>query len=150
MFDYIPVISLRKFLFPDDQNAFHTSHHTLFPELKKECQSHSCLFNYENNLKQNLHRITQSQNHTITEWLDLWRSCSPKPLLKQGHPEPVAQDRVQTAFEYIQGWRLHNLSGQPVPVLCHPQSEAVFPDVQREPPVLQLLPITSGPVTWNH
>lgn len=32
----------------------------------------------------------------------LWRSSSPAPLLKQGQPELVAQNK---------GWRLHNLSG---------------------------------------
>ena len=34
------------------------------------------------------------------------------PLLKQGHLQPVDQDRVQTACEYLQGWRLYSLSGQ--------------------------------------
>jgi len=71
-------------------------------------------------------------------------------LLKQGYLEPVAQGCVQTAFEYLQGWRLHNLSGQPVPVLGHPDSKKVFPDVQRQPPVFQLVPIASGPGTRHH
>ena len=74
---------------------------------------------------------------------DLWRSFGPTPLLKQGHVEGVAQDCVQMAFEYLQGWRLHNLSGQPVPVLSHPHSEKVFPGVHREPPVFQFVPIAS-------
>lgn len=26
-------------------------------------------------------------------------------LLKQGHPQPVAQDYVQMATEYLKGWR---------------------------------------------
>ncbi|NXV35722.1 NEK5 kinase, partial [Rissa tridactyla] len=38
------------------------------------------------------------------------------------------------AFEYLQRWRLHTPSGQPVPVLGHPHSGKVFPDVQKEPP----------------
>jgi len=54
------------------------------------------------------------------------------------------------AFKYLQGWRLHNLSGQPVPVLSHPHSEKVFPDVQREPSVFQFVPIASCPVTRHH
>lgn len=29
-----------------------------------------------------------------------------------------AQDHVQMAFEYPQGWRLHHLSGKPMPVLA--------------------------------
>ena len=34
---------------------------------------------------------------------DFWRSSSPTPLIKQGHWEPIAQDCVETAFEYFQG-----------------------------------------------
>lgn len=36
-------------------------------------------------------------------------SSGPASLLKQGHPDPVAQDRVQMALEYLQGGRLHNI-----------------------------------------
>jgi len=53
---------------------------------------------------------------------DLQRPPGPTPLLKQGHLELIAQDCVQTASEYLQRWRLHKLSGQPVPVLGHPHS----------------------------
>lgn len=48
---------------------------------------------------------------------------------------------IQTAFEYLQGWRLHNLPGQPMPVLIHSHSEKALPDIQREcllPQVLTL------------
>lgn len=44
-----------------------------------------------------------------TESLRLGRSSSPTPTLKHGHIEPVAWDRVQLGFEYLWGWRLHNL-----------------------------------------
>ena len=81
---------------------------------------------------------------------DLWKSSGPTPLLKLGHLKPVAQGHVQTAFEYLQGGRLHNLSGQTLPVLSHPHSKNVFPDVQREPPVLQFLPIASDSGTGYH
>jgi len=70
-----------------------------------------------------------------------------KPLLKHGHLELVAQDHV---LEYLQGWRLHNLPGQPVPWLGHPHREKVFPDVQREPPVFQFVPTASGPATGHN
>ncbi|KAK4806816.1 hypothetical protein QYF61_005612 [Mycteria americana] len=76
---------------------------------------------------------------------DLWRLSCTTPLLKQGYLEPVAQDHVQTAFEYLQGGRLHNLSGQPFPVLSHPHSQKVFPDVQTEPPVFHFVPTASCP-----
>jgi len=44
------------------------------------------------------------------------------------------------SFEHLQGYRLHMLSGQPVPVLGHPDSKKVFPDIQ-------FVPIASGPVS---
>ena len=65
--------------------------------------------------------MNPSENHRIIGWLRLeeisgghW--VQPANLLKQGHLELVAQDHVQVTFGYCQGWRLHNLSGQPVPV----------------------------------
>jgi len=61
---------------------------------------------------------------------NLWRLSGPKPLLKQGHLQPVVQDCIQITFDYLQGWRLHNLPGQPVPLLSHPHSGEVFPDVE--------------------
>lgn len=51
---------------------------------------------------------------------DLWMSSGLTPELKQGQLELVAQDHVPMAFEFLQGWRLHNLPGQHVPVLRHP------------------------------
>ena len=63
---------------------------------------------------------------------DLWRSASPTQLLKQDHLEQVSQNRVQVGSESLQRRRLHNLSGQPVPVLGHPQREDVFPHIEME------------------
>lgn len=47
----------------------------------------------------------------ITDWLRLTGTSGHlvQPLLKEGHPE---LDHVQTDFS-LQGWRLHNFSGQP-------------------------------------
>jgi len=81
---------------------------------------------------------------------DLCGSSGPTPLPKQGHLQQAAQDLVQASFEYLQRRRLHNLSGQPVPVLCHPQSEEVLPHVQLEFPVLQCVPIAPCPVAGHH
>ena len=69
---------------------------------------------------------------------DLWGSPSPTPLPKQGHLQQAAQDLVQVGLEYLQKRRLHNLPGQPVPGLRHPQREEVLPHVQTELRVLQL------------
>ncbi|KAK4823251.1 hypothetical protein QYF61_000218 [Mycteria americana] len=76
----------------------------------------------------NLHECALS--HIITEW-SKWEGTSgghlvQPPLLKQSHLETVAQDPSQTAFEYLQGRRLHKLPGQPVPVLDHPHSKKGF------------------------
>jgi len=82
--------------------------------------------------------ITESQNGQ--GWKGpLWVTQS-NALPKLGHPEPAAQHRVQAGLEYLQRRRLHNLPGQPVPGLRHPQSEEVLPHVQTELPLLQFVP----------
>lgn len=43
--------------------------------------------------------------------------------------QSLAQNHVQTAFISLQGWQLHNLSGQPVQVLGKLHNEKVFPDI---------------------
>ena len=92
-----------------------------------------------------------SQNHRILGvGRDLWGSSSPTDLPQQGHLEQAAQDLVQAGFEHLQRRRLHNLSRQPVPVLCHPQSKEVLPRVQMEVPVLQFEPTAPCPVTGHH
>lgn len=86
----------------------------------------------------------QPYNHRITEWLgleDTRRSSSSTLLLKQIHLEQTAQDRIQAGFEYLQRRRVHNLSGQPVPVLWHPQSRKVFSYILIKLPVIQFVPI---------
>lgn len=71
------------------------------------------------------------QNHrTAKAGRGLQRPSGPKTLLKLDHPKLVVQDRVQTAFECPQGWKIHNRPGQPV--LSHPHNETVFPNIQTE------------------
>ena len=81
---------------------------------------------------------------------DLCESCSPTLLPKQGHLQEVVEDLVQAGLEYLQRRRLHNLPGQPVPVLRHPQREEVLRHVQTELPVPQFVPIAPCPVTGHH
>jgi len=81
---------------------------------------------------------------------DLCGSSSPAPLPKQDHLQQAAQDLVQAGLECLQRWRLHNLPGQPVPVLRHPQREEVLPHVQMELPVLQFMPVAPCPVTGQY
>jgi len=80
----------------------------------------------------------------------LWGSSSPTPLPKQGHLEQTAQDLVQAGFEYLQRRRIHNPSGQPVPVLHHPQREEVLPHVQTKLPMLQFVPVAACAVAGHH
>ena len=87
-------------------------------------------------------QITELQNHrTFGVRRDLCGSSSATLLPKQGHLQQAAQDFVQAGLEYLQRSRLHNLPGQPVPVLHHPQREEVLPHVQTERPVLQFVPL---------
>jgi len=57
---------------------------------------------------------------------DLCGSSSPTLLLKQGHLQQASKDLAQAGLEYLQRRRLHNLPGQPVPVLRHSQREEVL------------------------
>ena len=73
-------------------------------------------------------RFTESQNHRMVGvGRDLCGSSGPTPLPKQGHLEQAVEDLVQEGVEYLQRRRLHNLPGQPVPGLRHPQREEVLP-----------------------
>jgi len=91
------------------------------------------------------------QNHRMLGvGRDLYGSSSPTPLPKQGHLQLAAQDRVQAGLEYLQRRRLHNLPGQPVSVLRHPQSEEVLPHVQTELPMLPFVPVAPCPVAGHH
>lgn len=52
-----------------------------------------------------VHRITELSRLERTSPEAIWSNL----LLKQGDPEQVAQDHIQTAFEDLQGRRHHNL-----------------------------------------
>ena len=87
--------------------------------------------------------------YALPGWRDLWRSSSPSPLLQQGQQQQVAQDPVQMALEYLQRWKLHNLSGQPVPLISPPRSEEVSPYIQMDP-VLQFVPVASRAIAGHY
>ena len=58
--------------------------------------------------------VALASGHRIPEWLRVAGMSGPTLLLKQSHVDLVSQDHVQMAFEYLYGWRLYYLSGQPV------------------------------------
>lgn len=63
----------------------------------------------------------QSLFHRIVEvGRYLWASAGSTPLLKWGYSELVGRTMSGGLFTF-QGWRLHNLSGQPVPGLSPSQ-----------------------------
>ena len=63
-----------------------------------------------------------SMNHRTCEvGRDMWRYLAQFPCSKK-----FAQGCVQLGAEYLQGWRLHKLSGQPVPMIDHPHSKEDF------------------------
>jgi len=68
-----------------------------------------------------------SQNHRMFGvGRDLCGSSSPTPLPKQGLLQQAAQDLVQAGLECLQRGRLHNLPGQPIPVLRQILFRTVF------------------------
>lgn len=67
--------------------------------------------------------------HTIRElfsWRWAFEIIWSNSLLKQDHLEEVAQDVVQSDFEYPQGWTLRSLIEQHSPVCDHLQTKKVF------------------------
>ena len=74
-------------------------------------------------------------------------SPSPILLLQTGSPRTHSPGSYLVVFEYLHRRRLRNLSGQPVPVLCHPHSKEVISHVQMELSLLQFGPTASFPVS---
>ena len=48
--------------------------------------------------------------------------------------------------EPLQGWELHHLPGQPVPMPGHSFSKEIFPNIHSKPPLTQLEAIASRPI----
>lgn len=72
------------------------------------------------------------------------------PLLKESHSKPRGYDHIQMTPDHLLEERLHNISGQPMPMLGHPINKTQLPDVQSEPLVFQCAPVASCPVTGHH
>lgn len=99
-----------------------------------------------------LKAIRATESRTGWGWKGPVGFIWPYPLPKRGHPEQAAPDHVPMAFEYLHGWRLPKLPGQPVPVLGHPRTEKVAPEVQPgSTPEVEFCPSVSfkKKYSWN-
>jgi len=67
-----------------------------------------------------------------------------QPLCKAGPLQQATQAGIQADPEYLQRRRIHNLPGQPVPVLHHPHCEEVPLHIGAELPMLQFLVVPLG------
>lgn len=91
-------------------------------------------------LTRNINRvfITESQKGWGCVRRDIWKSAGPNPAAQAGQPRAGCPGQCPNSF-----WRspqgLHNLSNQPSTVLHHPHSKEMFPDVQREPLIIQFV-----------
>jgi len=72
---------------------------------------------------------------------------------RQGHQRPnsnlivdqAARDPIQPDLEHLQGWGIHNLSGQPVPAPHHSPGKELPPDIQPKSSLPQLKTIFPCP-----
>jgi len=62
----------------------------------------------------------------------------------------VPQCHICPLVEHLQGWWLHHLTGQPVPVHYHSSSEEIFPNIPGCCPLEDLLVDTSGSTSLPH
>jgi len=51
--------------------------------------------------------------------------------------DQAAQSHIQPGLECLQGWGIHSLLGQPVPVGHHPLGDKLPPNMQPKPPLSQ-------------
>ena len=71
------------------------------------------------------------------------------PCYVQGcrQSDQAAQSHIQPGLECFQGWGIHNLLGQSVPVTHHPLSEKLPPNIQPKPPLSHFKTIPPCPIT---
>jgi len=91
--------------------------------------------------------------HRITDWPGLKRTTTinqfQPPCYVQGRqpPDQATQSHIQPGLECLQGWGIHSLLGQPVPVCHHPLCEKLPPNIQPKYPLSQFKTIPPCPIT---
>ena len=97
--------------------------------------------------KPNLEPGEHIQNHRVIGCKRPLRSSSPTtqptPLFLLNH---VLKCHIYTFFKHLQGWGLHHLPGQPVPMPDCSFSKEIFPDIYSKTPLMQLEAIASHPI----
>lgn len=85
--------------------------------------------------------------HRVTAQLSLEEAAGDRlvqiPCSEQGQWGQFAQGHVDSGFRYLQGWRLHSLSAQPVPGCGHPHSNFFPYYFYVKCPVFQCMPTVS-------
>ena len=94
-----------------------------------------------------LNGIVIAQNDRMVEVRMNSENHLVQPLAKAGSLQQVEVESIPVGLEYLQR-RLYNLSGQPVPVPCHPHREKVLSHIQMELSVFQFAPLAPCPVAW--
>ena len=80
-------------------------------------------------------QILQEMHIRIIEWPGLKRIAmiiefQPTCCMQGRQPlDQAAQSHIQAGLECLQGWVIHNLLGQPDPVLHHPLCEKIPPNI---------------------
>jgi len=79
-------------------------------------------------------QLCNVKHHRIIEWPGLKRTTVIQfqpPCYVQGRqsPDQAAQSHIQPGLECFQGWGIHNLLGQPVPVRHHSLCEKIHPNI---------------------
>ena len=83
------------------------------------------------NINSQNHRMAWKRTTTVIEFQPPRYVQGRQPL------DQTVQSHVQPGLECLQGWHIHNLLGQPVPVCHHPLCEILPPSIQPKPPLSQ-------------
>ncbi|KAK4824612.1 hypothetical protein QYF61_016881 [Mycteria americana] len=95
---------------------------------------------------QNNKNILRGKIHAFSN-RKLLPDAAPNPHNPQYRDHCTESNLIQTTFKYLQGWRLNQFPGQPVPMLDNAFSEVKFPNIQSKPPLVQPEAISSRPIT---
>lgn len=63
------------------------------------------------------------------------------------HENHITNCYIYLFLECSQGWRLHHFPEESVPTLNHLSSEEIFPNIQPEPSLVQLVSVPLYPIT---